>query len=513
MPKYKKYLFPLIIIIIFLYLYHPVLTTYFTQDDFFHFKIAQTDGSIAGLLYLTDFHPFSERGIAFYRPLFRDLLYHFSYITFNLNHYPLRILSFIIHLINGYLTFTLINKLFKNKFHAYFTSFFYIIGASNVASLYYLAGGIQVLGALMFILLTLLNFINYLNTKKKIYFVYTFITFLMSLASHEQSFILPFLLTGLILVSKPRIKIKNAKQIQALIKYLRSYIKIIIPFFLILSIYLFLNYQIIGYSKNEIQYQAQIDPKRTVNSLIWYSGWAIGLPEMLIDFAPSLIKIDPRLMQYWGNYFKIILPAFFISLGILLYMTFKLLYRNIKLFIDPKLLMLIGWYIAGLIPVIFLPFHKSGHYLTVVLPAFWGIIGFVVSQYLNLLKKYITARILIVFLTTLLLILSSTSAILGKNFYWAAQRGKLAEKLINMVKSQYPSVPKGSIIYFQNDPNYPFVAEDWGGASKQAYYALNGKDALQLLYNDNSLIVLYEDINKIDSKNNNLIFPIITKIY
>lgn len=508
----KKYTFWFFTITIFLLLYHPVITTYFTQDDFFHFKVAQTDGSLKGLFYLVGFHSFEERQIAFYRPLFRDLLYHFSYNLYSLNHYPLRILSFILHLGNTYLVFKLMNKLFKNKFQSYFTAFFYTITASNVATLYYLAGGIQVLGALMFVLLTLLNYINFLENEDRKRLYLTFFTFIFAFASHEQSFILPFLLLGLTLIYKKGAELKKT-------------VKTITPFFLILFIYLFLNYFVIGYSREETQYQALLDPKRTVNSLIWYSGWAMGLPEMLQDFMPSLISVDPRLMKYWGNYYMFIFPAFLISIGIFIFMFGMIFIKKNKLFTDKKLFLLVLWYLLGLAPVIFLPQHKSGHYLTVSLPAFWGILGYLVANFLIItnighktrvvplslrglkeqsnLKKahYLTAlkreillnKIPVVILILSLLTLSSTSAILGKNFYWASQRGKLAEKLINQIKEKYPTLPKGATLYIKNDPNSPYVSEDWGSSSKQAYFILNGNDALQLLYHDNAIKVAYED--------------------
>lgn len=481
----KKYTFWIFTIAVFLLLYHPVLTTYFTQDDFFHFKVAQTDGSLRGLFYLIGFHPFPERQIAFYRPLFRDLLYHFSYNLFFLNHFPLRLLAFVIHLTNAYLITKLINKLFKNKFHAFFTAFFYTIGASNVATLYYLAGGIQVLGALMFVLLTLLNYINFLEKNGQKYLHFTFLTFILALASHEQSFILPLLLLGLTFIYKKGAELKKT-------------VKTITPFFLILFIYLFLNYFVIGYSKEETQYQALLDPKRTVNSLIWYSGWAMGLPEMLQDFMPSLISVDPRLMRYWGNYYKFIFPAFLISIGILIFMFGVIFIKKKKIFNDNKLYLLVLWYLLGLAPVIFLPQHKSGHYLTVSLPAFWGMIGYVVFNFYEIKKNMFYSKALIAILCISLAALSSASVILGKNFYWAAQRGKLAEKLIDQIKDKYPTLPKGATLYIKNDPDSPYVSEDWGSSSKQVYFILNDDDALQLLYDDPNLKVSYEDLDNMD---------------
>jgi hypothetical protein len=494
----KKYFFWIVLVGYFLILYHPVLNTYFTQDDFFHFKIAQTDGSLKGLTYLIGFHPFAERQIAFYRPLFRDLLYHFSYNLFFLNHLPLRILSFVIHMTNAYLISKIIYKLFKSKFHAYFTAFFYTIGASNVATLYYLAGGIQVLGALMFILLSLISYLNFLEQKRTKYIFLTYLTFILALASHEQSFILPFLLLGIALIKNKKITLlKN--------------IKTILPTFVVLGIYLYLNYFIIGYSKNEVQYQALFDIKRTLNSLIWYSGWAMGLPEMLQDFMPSLIQVDPRLMRFWGNYYQIIFPAFFVSLGAFIFMAISIFIKKKKLFCNNYLLLLLFWYLLGLAPVIFLPSHKSSHYLTVSLPAFWGILGYLVSNYLSLIKQRKLYKVLVTVLIVALITLSSTSAVLGKNYYWAAQRGKLAQKLINQIKEKYPTLPKGTTLYIKNDPNSPYVSEDWGSSSKQAYYILNGSDALQLLYKDLSLKIIYEDINKEGNLQQNFVFT--PKIY
>ena len=346
---FKKYIPYVISIIFFLSLYYPVLITYFTQDDFFHFKIASTDNSLKGLFYLIGFHPFNERGIAFYRPIFRDLLYHFSYNFFGLNQIPLRVLSFIIHFINIYLIYIFSYSIFKNKAVSYFSPFFYAIATNNVATFYYLAGGIQTLGVLMFILISSILFIKYLDKNTIKYLIFSFIAFLLALASHEQSVIIPFVFLGLMLIKKGfRVSITKGG-----IKYL-------VPFFVTLAAYLYLNIIVIGYSSNEVYYQPVFSPKIILNSLIWYSGWALGLPEMLIDFAPRIFKLDPRLMRYWGEYFRIILPAFFVSLFLLFYSFIYLLIRFKKTLINKSLILFIVWFLIGISPVILFPFHKSG---------------------------------------------------------------------------------------------------------------------------------------------------------
>lgn len=54
-PFSKLYTFLAFTFVVVFVLYHPVVSTSFSQDDFFHFKVSQTDGSDAlQLLYEDD---------------------------------------------------------------------------------------------------------------------------------------------------------------------------------------------------------------------------------------------------------------------------------------------------------------------------------------------------------------------------------------------------------------------------------------------------------------------------
>ena len=490
---FKKILPFLIIYLVVIILYYPVLSTYFSNDDFFHFKVSITDGSLGSFIKLFGFYPFDSRGIAFYRPLFREVLYNAFYHLFGLSAFPFRILQFLIHFINIYLVFKFVQKIYKNKIVSFFSSLFFGICTANVASFYYLAGGIQAQGATMFILLTLLLFDNFR--------ILSFITFLAAISSHEQAALTPVLLAGLILL---KYKFKNAvKKIIGLW-----------PYFAVVSIYIFLNIKIIGYSSGETQYRLIFNPKTTINTLAWYGGWALGAPETLIDFVNPGLKLNPVLMRYWGNYYKIIFPAIFISIASLASFLLLFIIRSGKIFIDKRFWFFAVWFPLILLPVLFLPQHKSTYYLYPALPAFWTLVTVIsYNGFVLINKKHpMIAKITLSILFVSLLALSSTSAILGRNTYWAATRGKLAEKIIKVVKLKFPTLPKGSGIYFTNDPTYPYVAKDWKGSSKQAYFALNGEDALQLVYRDNSLRVFYEDMDGIPghfskTKINSLVAP------
>lgn len=80
------------------------------------------------------------------------------------------------------------------------------------------------------------------------------------------------------------------------------------------------------------------------------------------------------------------------------------------------------------------------------------------------------------------------------------------------MKSTYPTLPKGAIVYFKNDPQYPFLTQEWGGTSKQASLILNGADALQLLYNDPTLKVYYEDLSSIPYDTPDKLFTVVARI-
>lgn len=464
---------PLLLIpFIVLILYYPVIFTYFSQDDFFHFKVSLTDGSLLQFINLFGFHPFAERGIAFYRPIFRESLFNIFYSLFGLSPYPFRVLQFLLLFLNSTLVYYLIRKLINIKYLPFFTAFFYAISAAQVSPLFYLAGGIQVLGATTFLLLTLIFALK--NP------FLSFITFLLGLASHELTSITPFLITALLFVRNPFKK--------ALGKLWQ-----VLPFFLVLFAYLYLEISRIGFSNGEKQYQVVLSLKSALNSYMWYAGWAIGLPEMLIDFVFPGFNLNPNLMKYWGGYYFIIFSTFFVSLLFLALGTGYCLFKKRKTILNKKILFFLFWFLVSLLPVILLPLHKSTQYLETGLAAFWTIIGFII---LNTYQELKFGKAYLIILLISLFALSTTSIVLQRTTYWAAERGKYAKQLIEQVTITYPTLPKGSVLYFENDPSYPFIAKAWGSSSKQAAFILNNEDALRLIYKDSTLKVYYQDLNQ-----------------
>lgn len=445
----------LVIFAVTLILYFPTLQVYFSQDDFFMFKISLTDGSLREFVKLFGIYPFEERGIAFYRPIFREALHNIYFNVFGLNHLPFRVLLLGLHLINIYLVFILIKKIFHRYLLAWLVAFFFGISAAHTSTLNYLAGGVESSGALFFTLLTFVFYLKFLQDKKIKSYFFSLLFFSLSLASHEIIITAPLIMAAY----KP----KNLFKLW--------------PFFALSAAFVYIDIFRIGLSPAEEQYQAVFDPKKILHSLSWYSTWAFGLPEMLIDFVLPGFKLNPNLIRYWGNYYTVIFFAAATAFGILCTRLF---------FLNRKSFFAVIWFIIALLPVILLPAHKSTHYLIFALVGFWSLIMLLA---LDLSKKWLAIFLILLF------ILQVTSIKLGEKTYWAAARGNAAQKLLSDIKSRYPTLPKGSVFLITNDPNYPFLTKQWGGTSKQASFILNGADALQLLYQDPTLQVFYEDLD------------------
>lgn len=446
-------------------LYLPVFNIYFTGDDFFHFKVSLTDGSLVSFIKLFGFYSFDSRGIAFYRPLFREALYNIFYRIWGLNAFPFRVLAMLMHFTNIVLVFVYIKKLLKSEGSAYLTSFLFAISTANIGAIYYLAGGLQTQGALLFTLCALILF----NKHRML----AFITFLLALMSHEIAIVIPVLIAGQMLLEK-NFKLKH-----------------LWPYIVVSGFYLFVELKIIGFSRSEEQYKLNFNPKSSLNGLFWYGLWSYGLPETLVDLVNPGFKLNPDLWKNWGDLYRVIFPAFFTSVGFLIISivsTIKARRLAIsKLKIKWELLFLLGFFVAGLSTVLFLPSHRSTYYLAISLPAFCALLAYFLFKG-GLINKIFSA----LFLVSFLILTIYTTKNMDITF-WAAQRGRLSQRLVRDFKNMYPTIPGNSVVLIKNDPNYPFISESWGGTSKQASLILSGSDALQLLYNDPSLKVYYED--------------------
>ncbi len=448
----------------------PSLWVYYSNDDFFHFSIIADVHRFQDILSFLWFHPANVTGIAFYRPIPRELLSFVLLNLFGLNAFPARLLGLLLHGVNTILVYSLFSRFLSHKRQAWIAALLFGISAANAGALYYFAGGIQTQIALLFLLLSGITAYRYNTSNRTSDLVSSYLLFVGSLASHELGFITAFVV--LVILKKK----------------LRS-----LPYIITLVLYAVINVFVIGFPAGQSDvYGITLSALKLANGYAWYGIWAWGIPEMFLDYIGNNFSISPKLFEYWGMYAVPIIFLFVTSVILCIWSV----WHSFSTIQWKKVILLLGWFLVGIAPMIVLPEHRSYYYLQTVLPAFCGIIAIVIQKYS---KQFVV----------LFIALSLVSNLLTFKTYPAVLRGHVAQAFLTEVKDKYPSLPSGATLHVLNDPSYPFISESWGGSAKQVSFALSGADAVRLLYRDSTLQVLFEGVDELSSQQE---FSIIARI-
>lgn len=443
------------------------ISSYFSQDDFFHLRqvmdknISDIPGFFIGRL----------EGQTFYRPLSRETYNLIMYKVFNLNPLSFHLFNLFLILINAIFLIFITKKLANNLAAAYFSLFIYFVSSAHSIELYYLSS-FQTLLSTSFVLLSVYFYVLYLDSRNINRYLVSLLMFSVALFSHESSLILP----GFILI----LEILYGKKFS-----FKHLIYKVLPFFLLGTLFLISTTSITTLPAQKV-YQPSFNFKSILNTFGWYIAWSLGFPEMLVDFVGSGLKLKTEFLIWYKDYARIIFPLifFFCSIQILFILHLR------KTLIKNKFLIFsILAFVISLLPFLFFPQHKFVYYLSLALIWFSIIFGVVLSvawRYSRIHKMFV---ILVVMAFS---IVASKTIEINSITHWAAKRAKSAEVLIKNFKKDYPLVSKGSIFYIVDDPDYPFIANEWGTSSRQAFYILSGSDALQLLYKDPTIKVYYQ---------------------
>lgn len=452
-----------------LFFWHT-LFSYFSQDDFFHLRVVM-DKEYEDI---PSFFISLQKEYAFYRPLSRETLNLFMYRSFGLNPLPFHVVNLLLIMMNMVLVFLLAKKLTRNSTASYLAVLLYSINSIHSIEMYYLAS-VQTLIATLFILLSILFYLSASSSKK---YLLSLLFFVLGLFSHEISIVL----IGIIFFLE--LTVKNTKI------WNKQLVKRLLPF-VVIGIFYLANTSLFNRLPEQQVYQPVLSIKSMVNTLSWYTLWLMGVPEFVIDFIGPKLAIDPTLMKWYGSFLKVFLPVFLFSGMSFIFLVFRL--RN-KLLKDKLIWFILISYFISLSPFLFFPQHKSSYYLTLAACWFALLVALLLSR---AWEKQLIPKILAVIIVAAFFIVSYQTTNLNKQTYWAAKRANAASFLMADIKQSYPSVGRGSIFYVKNDPNYPFIAKEWGGSSKQAFYILSGSDAFKLLFKDPTIEVYFEDIESL----------------
>lgn len=452
----KIILFLIGLSVLLVFLNFGALNSYFSQDDFFHLRvIQQKDFSDIPSFFLS-----KQKEYGFYRPLPRETYNLLMYKAFGLNPLPFHVFNYLLIVSLMVLVFLVINRFCNDIYIGMIASLIFSISSIHSVELYYLSS-VQALLATNFMLLSIYAF---LSSKK----VLPIIFFVLGLLSHEGAIMLVVLIAGLLIFEQLNLKTKLLK---------------VVPYLFITTVYVLLAKVSFSLPSEQV-YSPVFSLKPILNTLGWYIGWSFNLPEFLVDFVGSGLKLNPNFIKWYPIYFKVIVISLFfmvISLLILLYKGRRKLKNKAFIFFTLA-------FVITIAPFLFFPQHKFIYYLSFAYPWFCGGLAYTLSMVTGKIRL---ASIIFIFsfLTASLFTINQY-----KTTYWAAKRAEAAKVIVASVKQKYPIIGKGTIFYIDNDPNYPDIAKSWGGSSKQAFYILSGSDAFKLIYNDPSLKVYFQDI-------------------
>jgi len=443
---FKKTWF-LFVFIICAFLFRQSFGVYFSQDDFFRFKMSRVEDIISVL----NFFSFKNSNLyGFYRPLSINIYSYLGQKIFGLNYGLFHAFNFTVFSFNVFLVYKVSWKLFKKKDMAIFGTLIYSLASFHLTSLSYLSAVEELLVAFFFFLTVNL----YLNKNN-----FAILTFVLALLSRETAVSLPAVL--FLLGWRKSLKFSR-----------------VLPFVFILISYLFARWYF-GLIPNGSDYIISLSLKSIVNNYFWYFLWGIGAPESLVDFVNNF-KINESFFQaspVLGRLIILFLIILLVNLTIGLVKTAaKSKLKNMPWFF-------IFWFVITLSPFIVLVNHRFAFYLEIPFFGLAGLFTYLVYDF----KKTKYLFLLIFFL------LSYLTVNYYSKTYWAINRAKASQKLIISVRGQYPVLSRGSIIFFKNDQNYQSPSREWGGTSTQAKNALSGCNALNFIYGDESLQCFFED--------------------
>src|SRR3989344_5156947 len=371
----KEKLFLLTIILITIFLYVPIFKYGFSQDDFIHLFSSRATNFYQVLNFFNPFAHFPD--IFFYRPLTTQFYFFINNSLFGLNPLIYHLEALLLHLLNTYLFFILVRKVWQDKKIALISCLLYGTSAIHFLSLFYISS-FQQIGQMFFIFLTIILFLNYQEKQNKKYLIFLVLTFILSLLSKETSIILPGLIFILEIIRKPN---QNYIELKKLLLKLS-------PFLLMITLYLLVR--LLGFQSifSQGSYQLEFTVKNFSQNLKWYILWIFGLPEIITTY-PSISISSIKQFTKDSNETIFILSSYLLTVSISIFATLSNLSKHKKL-----LILNLIFFLTSLLPVLFLKDHKYPQYLDKAFIVLLPTIAFSIIGLKKISRLYLTIFII-----------------------------------------------------------------------------------------------------------------------
>ncbi len=424
-----------LIIVFSVLLFSPSLFNFFSADDWFHLRLSQ----IENFSQFLNFFKFTStlQSASFYRPIPTQLFFFIFQSLFGLNQIPYYFFVLICFAFSLFLVYQLSFLLSKSANQALITTFIYSFSVTNFSRIYFLSAFQEII----LVIFSLLCLIKYLEKKH----FWSLIFFVLALMSKETAVIIPLLLVGLNFLNQ-KLKIKK-----------------LLPFFLILSLYLYLRLQVFGLTQGDT-YVWNFSPKTTLNTLMWYVIWTLGAPELFVDYLGGGFRVIPRFFTDYPIYSYLILIGLLSTISLLILNTIRH-FKKLN-----QLTLFAGfWFLITLLPVIFLPQHKFT--LELGLPLF----GFALFISQVTVKHKLGILLLLVFL-----IFNLSMNRLTYTRDYSTRRANLSRQIYKHLQNNYPDITSNTNFIFTNEKT-----------TIQIDHAISGSNMFQVFYHNHNLEVFY----------------------
>ncbi len=435
----------LVFLLVTVFFYHGAFGANFFQDDWFSLSISKVK-SLGELLSF--FIPRSD--LIYYRPLGIQLPFFVLQSVFGINPLPFRVLTVILHLVNGFLCYFLLYQFLKQKRLAVLGALLYIVSTVHM-TVFYWASTLSFILAPAFYLSSVLFF---LRRKEKL----SLILFCLGLFANELLITLPVILTIFHFGSKLK---KNSLTVG--------------KFWLILVLYALIRLRF-GSVLGQGQYELTLDIRTILVNVRDYLLWVFNWPEEIRSQFSSLFIPNFSMVKSF--------PFEWISLGILtllhfLIVLYLLTQQTLRL---RKRIVSFGliWFAVSMVPVLFFSAHSFSYYLPI--PLF----GLLLS-YMTLFRDLSTQRKSVLMVTILVAWLGTAwiTVRFNTNHHWTVKRAILSGEMMRVMRKAHPTLPADAIV----------IVFDNGDKTSDQKWSWGDQYAMQIVYGSPAIFTFYSFTN------------------
>ena len=442
MSKFKIYL---LILVSTAFAYWGSLKYGFSQDDYFFLFISRAR-SLGEVLQF--FSPWHQQGFPFFRPLGTQLYY----FLFNQNPLFMHIFMLLLQSLNGYLVYKLISKLFKeNQLTSILIGVLYTISSVHFLSLFYIAATQQLLSA-TFGLLSLNAFISKKYLASALYLI-------PGILSKESALVVPGIATLIYLYESSKISLA----------WIKKYLLAILPYIIVISLYL--GIRLVAGISVQSEYQPVFGPS-LLSTIRWYLLFGYGAPEAMLNYGLSGMSI--RLGQFATDFGYLGLVSVLTTFIGFIYFVVRVLAVMLKgdWLSKKKTLILLTWFILGIILIVWYPDHRYPHYLDLSLIP---LLYIVISHPKGKLKYFMFGTMVVA---------SLSSILLSEQNHWTTGRALMAREALT--RYDWGNLCKEENIVFTGA----------GTAPRELSYTLSLENGPRVICNKPGLGVYYQGVDK-----------------